>query len=348
MGGVGKSFLQQVEQLNNQLQAHITSPRSIHVVLIARSNQILYGGPDGDESYLYSSITLSSWEKKLSERPKEPVLMAKIAHMLIQMVEDDNHVALVDNTSSEKLAYNYPVLLSRGISVITPNKKAFSGPIGLWQSLFDAAANGNGSIKSGSIFHESTVGAGLPVISTLNDLVRTGDKVQRIQGVFSGTLSFLFNQFMPGRKTSDNDQGGNFSDEVCTAKVLGYTEPDPREDLNGLDVARKLTILARIVGLEVESPTSFPVQSLVPKEIEGIEDGNEFIKKLAKFDDIMTKRKEEAEREDKVLRFVGSIEVETKDIRVGLERFVSRCYCAHRLMTILASHASNLTKINDH
>ena len=322
---MGKSFLQQIEQLNRRFQAHVSSSRSIRVILIARSNQILHA--ERDKNYIETPIDLSSWENDLSEQPLEPVSMTTITQKLTEVSEYEQHVALVDNTSSEKLAYHYPVLLSRGISIITPNKKAFSGPTGLWQSLFDVAANGNGPSGSGFIFHESTVGAGLPVISTLNDLINTGDTVQRIQGVFSGTLSFLFNQFMPGRKTSDNNKGGNFSDEVCTAKVLGYTEPDPREDLNGLDVARKLTILARILGLEVDFPTSFPVQSLVPKEIEDIGDGDEFIKQLARFDDVMAKRKEEAEREGKVLRFVGSIEVKTKEIRVGLERYVIYCHC---------------------
>ena len=339
MGGVGKSFLHQVEQLNRQLQAHVTLPRSICVIIIARSNRTLYGEREECSSSILKPIDLSSWEKDLSEQPLEPVSMAKITHKLTRMGKCGLPVALVDNTSSEGLAYQYAGLLTNGISVITPNKKAFSGPFGYWQSLFDAAANGNGSTDAGFLFHESTVGAGLPVISTLNDLVKTGDTVQRIQGVFSGTLSFLFNQYMPGRKSSDNDKGGKFSDEVCTAKVLGYTEPDPREDLNGLDVARKLTILARIVGLKVESPTSFPVQSLVPKEIEGISDGDDFIKQLAKFDDVMAKRKEEAERGDKVLRFVGSIEVQTKEIRVGLERCVSYCLHAARPMTILFAHA---------
>jgi len=134
--------------------------------------------------------------------------------------------------------------------------------------------------------------------------------------VFSGTMSFLFNSFMPV-----GGGGGSFSAEVKKAKELGYTEPDPRDDLNGLDVARKLTILARLAGLEIESPTSFPVQSLIPKELESCKSGDEFMEKLPQFDDQMEKLKKEAADEGKVVRFVGSIDVGKKNVKVGLEKF---------------------------
>lgn len=160
------------------------------------------------------------------------------------------------------------------------------------------------------------MGAGLPVISTLKELVETGDEVTKIEGVFSGTMSFLFNSFQPAGGAA----GGQFSAEVRKAKELGYTEPDPRDDLNGLDVARKLTILARLAGLPVESPTSFPVQSLIPKELESCSSGDEFLEKLPAFDGEMDKLKEEAAKEGKVVRFVGSIDVASKSVKVGLEK----------------------------
>lgn len=160
------------------------------------------------------------------------------------------------------------------------------------------------------------MGAGLPVISTLRDLVETGDEVQKIEGVFSGTMSFLFNSFAPV-----GGGGGAFSAEVKRAKELGYTEPDPREDLNGLDVARKLTILARIVGLRVEGPTSFPVQSLIPEELEGVGSGEEFLARLGEFDGRMEAVKRGAEAEGKVVRYVGSVDVGSGEVKVGLESF---------------------------
>jgi len=218
---------------------------------------------------------------------------------------------LVDNTSSQDVADKYPSFLASGISIVTPNKKAFSGSYKLWQDIFSAAES-----SGAKVYHESSVGAGLPVISTLKDLVDTGDKVEKIEGVFSGTMSFLFNSFAP-----TEGKGGKWSAEVKKAKDLGYTEPDPRDDLNGLDVARKLTILARLVGLPVESPTSFPVQSLIPKELETCSSGAEFMERLHEFDSEMEETKKDAEKEGKVVRFVGSIDVKSKQVKVGLAKF---------------------------
>ncbi len=227
------------------------------------------------------------------------------------LVAAPSKVILVDNTSSQDVADTYPLFLSRGISIVTPNKKAFSGSYKLWQDIFTAAAT-----SGAKVYHESSVGAGLPVISTLKDLVETGDEVTKIEGVFSGTMSFLFNSFAPVEGS-----GGQWSAEVTKAKELGYTEPDPRDDLNGLDVARKLTILARLAGLPIESPTSFPVQSLIPKELDSVSSGDEFLQRLPEFDSQMEETKAEAQKQDKVVRFVGSIDVATKAVKVGLEMF---------------------------
>ena len=212
------------------------------------------------------------------------------------------------------MAEAYPFFLEKKINVITPNKKGFSGSHQLWRDIFSAASNGSGS--GGYIFHESTVGAGLPVLSTLHDLIDTGDEIHKVEGVFSGTMSFLFNSFMPV-----SGGGGSFSAEVKNAKERGYTEPDPRDDLNGLDVARKLTILARIAGLEIESPASFPVQSLIPKELESAKSSDEFLLRLPEFDSEMEKLKREASEEGKVVRFIGSIDVGKQEVKVGLEKF---------------------------
>lgn len=221
------------------------------------------------------------------------------------------HAVLVDCTSSQDVAEHYPYFLSKNVSIVTPNKKAFSGSYDLWEKIFSAAR-----ASGAKVFHESSVGAGLPVISTLKDLVETGDEVTKIEGVFSGTMSFLFNSFAPVE-----GKGGKWSVEVAKAKSLGYTEPDPRDDLNGLDVARKLTILARIAGLKVESPTSFPVQSLIPKELESCSSGDEFMEKLPQFDAQMDEVKAAAEKSGKVVRFVGSIDMAKKEVKVGLEEF---------------------------
>jgi homoserine dehydrogenase len=294
VGGVGKCFL-------GQLQALATKKSSISLCYIATSKKAIYKDD-------YSSIAFENVVEALAQSTQSPPSIQQLADYLGAA---SSKVVLVDNTSSQDVAESYPLFLRRGVSVVTPNKKAFSSSYGLWEDIFGSAA------KSGAkVYHESSVGAGLPVISTLKDLVDTGDKVTKIEGVFSGTMSFLFNSFAP-----TEGSGGRWSAEVQKAKELGYTEPDPRDDLNGLDVARKLTILARIAGLKVESPTSFPVQSLIPKELEACTSGDEFLQKLPEFDDRMEETKKAAEAEGKVVRFVGSIDVAANAVKVGLEKF---------------------------
>ncbi|PSS14935.1 hypothetical protein M430DRAFT_51585 [Amorphotheca resinae ATCC 22711] len=299
-GGVGKCFLSQLEVISKRLSANPASP-TLSLILVSRSKMILYS-PE------YVALPHGDISTKLAASTQEPLPLPKIIDFLAAA---PSKVILVDNTSSQDVADQYPQVLSRGISIVTPNKKAFSGSYKLWQDIFAAAAS-----SGAKVYHESSVGAGLPVISTLKDLVDTGDSVTKIEGVFSGTMSFLFNSFAP-----TEGSGGKWSAEVKKAKELGYTEPDPRDDLNGLDVARKLTILARLAGLQVESPTSFPVQSLIPKELESVGSGDEFLQRLPEFDAQMEETKVAAEKEGKVVRFVGSIDVAKKEVKVGLEKF---------------------------
>jgi homoserine dehydrogenase len=273
----------------------------------------------------FSPLPLENWEGNLKA---SKILKLPLTELLDIFAAAPHQVILVDNTSDQELANAYPEILRKGISIVTPNKKAFSGSYDHWEDIFTAASS-SGAL----VYHESTVGAGLPVISTLKDLVETGDEVIKIEGVFSGTMSFLFNSFCP-----IGGGGGKFSAEVKKAKELGYTvgdsghfqiqhltlslsqEPDPRDDLNGLDVARKLTILARIAGLPISSPTSFPVQSLIPKPLESAKSGDEFLAGLSKFDDDMETLKKDAAAYGKVLRYVGSIDVATKKVEVKIEK----------------------------
>ncbi|HXR53029.1 MAG TPA: bifunctional aspartate kinase/homoserine dehydrogenase II, partial [Steroidobacteraceae bacterium] len=141
-----------------------------------------------------------------------------------------------------------------------------------------------------------TVGAGLPVIQTLRDLRETGDVIDSIEGIFSGTLAYLFNVF---------DGSVPFSSIVRDAKQRGYTEPDPRDDLSGTDVARKLIILAREMGLKLEM-SDVKVESLVPRDLAG-GSIDEFLDGLTQYDAAMQKRYEAAQKAGKVLRFVGRI-----------------------------------------
>jgi homoserine dehydrogenase len=234
-----------------------------------------------------------------------PTIIQTIAYLAAA----PSKVILVDNTSAQDVAEAYPMLLRQGISIVTTNKKAFSGSYALWQNIF-ATATSSGAM----VYHESSVGAGLPIISILKNLVETGDEITKIEAVLSEAISFLLNSFSPTSGTSSK-----WSAEVRKAKELGYTESDPRYDLNGLDFARKLTILARLAGLPAELGSSFSVQSLIPKELETVVSGDEFIRRLSEFDDEMEERKTAAQKSGKVLRFIGSIDIASKQIKVGFK-----------------------------
>ncbi|RKK72729.1 hypothetical protein BFJ70_g15469 [Fusarium oxysporum] len=170
----------------------------------------------------------------------------------------------------------------------------------LWESITNAAKEGDSFV-----FHESSVGAGMPAISILQEMVKTGNEITRIEGIFSGTISHLFHNY----STTSGNSGGNWSETVCQAKNLGYTEPDLRDDLNSLNVARKVTILACIAGCPIESPTSYPVESLIPKELELPTRGDVFLQKLPAFNQQMQDRKLKAEKQGKVLCYINSIDI---------------------------------------
>jgi aspartokinase/homoserine dehydrogenase 1 len=204
------------------------------------------------------------------------------------------HAVIIDCSASAEVAKHYAHWLSEGIHIVTPNKKANSASYGEYERLKEARR------AAGSHYlYEATVGAGLPVIQTLRDLRETGDEIRRIEGMFSGTLAYLFN-------TWDGSQ--SFSSIVRNAKALGYTEPDPRDDLSGMDVARKLIILGREMGLRTEL-SEVTVESLVPREL--IECGvDAFLDRLAEFDGKMLARLQAARAQGLVLRYVGSVDAE--------------------------------------
>ncbi|KAI9331255.1 homoserine dehydrogenase-domain-containing protein [Zopfochytrium polystomum] len=209
------------------------------------------------------------------------------------------HVVVVDCTASADVAANYPAWLRDGLHVVTPNKKGFSGSLALWDEIQRAAGYPRGPF----VFHESTVGAGLPVISTLNDLVKTGDEIVKIEGVFSGTLSFIFNNF----STASGESAGSFSSIVASAKEKGYTEPDPRDDLNGMDVARKVVILGRVAGVPLSLDT-LSIENVVPEPLRDIPTAEEFMRKLPDFDAHFEKLNADALAAGQVLRCVGVVD----------------------------------------
>ncbi|ORY24018.1 homoserine dehydrogenase [Naematelia encephala] len=222
---------------------------------------------------------------------------------------------LIDATGSDTVPSLYPQILGMGVHVVTPNKKAFSGEETLYRSIQDASYPNAAAL----VYGESTVGAGLPILSTLRDLVGTGDEVEKIEGVFSGTLSYIFNEY-------SKPEGGDvkFSQVIKIAKDLGYTEPDPRDDLSGTDVARKLTILARLVPSSPSLPqgyASVPTQSLVPPILADAQTKEDYLSRLGEGDAYFDQLRSEAANEGMVVRYVGVVDLKEGKVEAKLGKY---------------------------
>ncbi len=230
---------------------------------------------------------------------------------LVDHIQADHlpHAVLIDCTASETVANEYADWLERGIHIITPNKRAHSGPLEYYDRLKNISRGSNSHF-----LYEATVGAGLPVIQTLKDLVETGDEIESISGIFSGTLAYLFNVF---------DGTRPFSDIVRDARDRGFTEPDPRDDLSGMnmDVARKAVILAREAGLPLEL-ADIEVENLVPDVLTDTSI-DAFLEQLSQFDATMADRVERAAADGQVLRYVAEIDFKTGTARVRLGSYAA-------------------------
>jgi aspartokinase/homoserine dehydrogenase 1 len=277
-GTVGGALLRQLEGQRERLAEKFNL--DLRVRAIARSSKMLLGD---------RRIALDSWSADFDANAVDLDFAA-----FEQQVDADHlpHAVIIDCTASDAVAGRYAGWLARGIHVITPNKKAFSGPQDYYREM-DASARAG----SAHYLYETTVGAALPIISTLQDLSKTGDSIRSVGGIFSGTLAYLFNVY---------DGSVPFSEIVRDAKESGYTEPDPREDLSGMDVARKLTILARELGQNIEIG-EFPVQNLIP---EALRDGSidDFLDKLSNYDDEMKALYDSAAARGKKLRYVARLD----------------------------------------
>lgn len=279
VGLIGGTLLRQLSGqqkylLNEQLL-------KINVIALANSKKMLFN-EDG--------LDLTNWKEQLDSSSEQSNMTEYVKKMKELNLSSS---VFVDCTSSEEIVKYYDDVLKHNISVATPNKLAGSGSYERYVALKKIA------FKNGiKYLFETNVGAGLPVITTLNDLLYSGDKVLKIEGVLSGTLSYIFNTFKKGKR---------FSEVVKQAKDKGYTEPDPRDDLNGMDVARKILILAREVGTQMEL-SDVKIDNILPKSCLDASSVEDFFTELENADDHFEELVEKAESENKVLRYIAKVE----------------------------------------
>lgn len=276
-GTVGRVLLEQLASQSERLRRDFKLDLRVRGIMASKKMLLSDKG-----------VSLSDWAAEFAQATTAPDLAAFVDHVHVDYLP---HTVMIDCTASGDVAKHYAKWLAAGIHIVTPNKKANSAPLADYRALHDARRAGGSHY-----LYEATVGAGLPVIQTLRDLRETGDDITSIEGIFSGTLAYLFNVY---------DGTVPFSDIVRDAKQRGYTEPDPRDDLSGTDVARKLIILAREMGLTLEL-ADVQIESLVPAGLEaGSIDG--FLAQLPAHDAAMRARYEAAQARGKVLRYVGRI-----------------------------------------
>jgi aspartokinase/homoserine dehydrogenase 1 len=246
-------------------------------------------------------ISINSLPKELMERGEIADLNGFVDR--IKTINYNNSV-FVDCTASDETAEIYDDILNKGINIVAANKRATTKSYPYYLRLKESAVKNK--VK---FLYETNVAAALPVISTMNDLKRAGDKIIKIEGVLSGTLSFLFNNISPSKK---------FSRVLKEAKEKGYTEPDVRDDLKGTDSARKILVLIREAGFKLEL-TDIKVENLVPPEYRKIVSSEEFMKRLPELDDHFDKILNQALSKKCRLRYIASFndgiaEVKLKEV----------------------------------
>lgn len=296
-GNVGRALIGQIVSARARLLQ--SANVDLRVRAVAGSRTMVLGDP---------VLTLEDLGAALSQGlPTNLATFADHVH-----AEHLPHAVIVDCSASDEVAERYDGWLARGIDVITPNKHAGSGPLERYERIKSRRAQ---------FRYESTVGAGLPIITTLRDLIDTGDEVLSVEGIFSGTLAYLFNRF---------DGTEPFSTLVRAARSLGYTEPDPRDDLSGRDVARKLVILARENGWPL-TLEQVQLESLVPEALRPLS-VSQFLECVDELDAPMAARLATARRAGCVLRYVARLD-SSGVARVGLTEVPAAHAFAHIRLT---------------
>lgn len=276
-GVVGAELLQQFQR-----QQAFLHNRQVKLTVygIANSKALLLS-PDG--------IDLQSWPVQLAAANQPFSVVA-----LNQFVQQQNltNPVLIDCTSSEQIANQYADFIQAGFHIVTPNKKANTASFAYYQRLRQLAQQ-----HRRRFLYETTVGAGLPVIDTLQGLLNAGDELHAFEGILSGSLSYIFGEL---------EAGTSLSEVTIKARSLGFTEPDPRDDLSGMDVARKLLILAREAGMTLEL-ADVKVESVLPEGFAVNDSTESFLAQLPSLNAAFSQRIAAAKAAGKVLRYVGEI-----------------------------------------
>jgi aspartokinase/homoserine dehydrogenase 1 len=278
-GNIGKTLFQ---QLQNQMP-FLAKNNDLQVKVMGVSNtRKMYLNPDG--------LDLANWENTLEEQGKQ----ADLGEFIKQMKNMNlANCVFVDNTASHNPIQFYLDVLQSSISVVTCNKIGNSAEYDQYVA-FKQAARKHGV----DFYYETNVGAGLPIIRTLKDLMLSGDRIGRIEAILSGTISYIFNNFKGDRL---------FHEVVKEAQDLGYTEPDPRDDLNGKDFMRKMLILARDAGYALEEK-DVDIESMLPAECLAAASVPDFYVAMEKNAAHFENLKQEAANGNKVLRYIGKLE----------------------------------------
>lgn len=277
-GNIGVTLLRQIDAQSDFLREN--NGIEVKINGIANSRKMII-----DEE----GIDLTQWQERINkgETSNLDEFIQKIKLLNL------SNCIFVDNTASPITGTYYKELFESNVSVVTCNKIANSSSYKDYKDLKDTARR-----RGVDFFYETNVGAGLPIIRTLKDLMTSGDRIIKIEAILSGTISYIFNNFRG--KTS-------FYEVVKKAHELGYTEPDPREDLSGKDFMRKMMILARDAGYQIEEK-DVELGAILPESCFKAPSIDDFYEELKKSDSYFNELKEKAENENKVLRYIGKLE----------------------------------------
>ena len=289
-GLIGTTLLQQIADSQPVLQEQ-------HINLCVR-------GIINSKKMLLSDkkLDLSHWQDQFAQCEMKANLDAFMNHIANG---EYPHAVIIDCTASETIADCYQDFVQRGLHIITPNKKDNSNDWSTYQDLRKAIEK-----YKRYYLYETTVCAGLPVMTTIGDILHTGDRIVEIEGVVSGTLSYIFSTLAAG--------GKRFSAIIKEAKAQGYTEPDPRDDLKGLDVARKFICLARELGFSARLE-DIQLPPLLPEALEKLS-VDDFLRQLVQYDDEIEQSIQQANGADEQVAYVGRID-QQGHIQVGLKSF---------------------------